>query len=108
MSIPLSALATWLAINVAIVAALYFKPFGARLRRWLDPARLLSRGPDGIGSEKLGSSLPPARRLWAWSKVSLLLNIRPGERDPLRRPESAVAPAPDIAPVSDPRMVAVV
>ncbi len=37
MSILLSALATWLAVNVAIVAALYFKPFGARLQRWPRP-----------------------------------------------------------------------
>ena len=37
MSILLSALATWLAVNVAIVAALYFKPFDARLQRWPRP-----------------------------------------------------------------------
>ena len=37
MSILLSALGSWLAINLAIVAAMHFKPFGARLRRWPGP-----------------------------------------------------------------------
>jgi hypothetical protein len=34
MSIVLSALATWLAVNLAIVAAMHFKSLGARLRQW--------------------------------------------------------------------------
>ena len=45
MSILLSALATWLAVNVAIVAALYFKPFGARLQRWPKPGPLAFARP---------------------------------------------------------------
>jgi hypothetical protein len=40
MSILLSALATWLAVNLAIVAVLYFKPFGARPQRWPQPGPL--------------------------------------------------------------------
>ena len=45
MSILLSALATWLAVNLAIVAVMYFKPFGARLRRWPRPAPLAFARP---------------------------------------------------------------
>ena len=45
MSILLSALATWLAVNVAIVAALYFKPFGVRLQRWARPGPLAFAQP---------------------------------------------------------------
>jgi hypothetical protein len=50
MSILLSALATWLAVNLAIVAALYFKPFdfkpfGARLQRWPRPGPLAFARP---------------------------------------------------------------
>jgi len=45
MSILLSALATWLAVNLAIVAALYFKPFGARLQRWPKPGPLAFARP---------------------------------------------------------------
>ena len=44
MSIVLSALATWLAVNVAIVAALYFKPC-ARLQRWPRPGPLAFARP---------------------------------------------------------------
>jgi hypothetical protein len=45
MSILLSALAIWLAVNVAIVAALHFKPFGARLQRWPRPGPLAFARP---------------------------------------------------------------
>ncbi|HVI77956.1 MAG TPA: hypothetical protein VM715_07300 [Candidatus Acidoferrum sp.] len=45
MSIFLSALAIWLAVNVAIVAALHFKPFGARLQRWPRPGPLAFARP---------------------------------------------------------------
>ena len=45
MSIRLSALATLLAVNLAIVAALYFKPFGARLQRWPKPGPLAFAHP---------------------------------------------------------------
>jgi hypothetical protein len=45
MSILVSGLATWLAVNVAIVAALYLKPFGARLQRWPRPGPLAFAGP---------------------------------------------------------------
>ena len=45
MSILFSALAAWLAINLAIVAALHFKPLRARLRRWPRPATLVFARP---------------------------------------------------------------
>ena len=45
MSIVLSALATWLAVNAAIVAAVYFKPFGTRLQRWPRPGPLAFARP---------------------------------------------------------------
>ena len=41
----LSGLATWLAVNLAIVAAFYFKPFGARLQRWPRPGPLAFARP---------------------------------------------------------------
>lgn len=45
MSILLSAFATWIAVNLAIVAALHFKPFGARLQRWPRPDALAFARP---------------------------------------------------------------
>ena len=45
MSILLSGLATWLAVNLTIVAALYFKPFGARPQRWPRPGPLAFARP---------------------------------------------------------------
>jgi hypothetical protein len=45
MSIFLSALAIWLAVNVAIVAAVYFKPFGSGLQRWPRPGPLAFARP---------------------------------------------------------------
>ena len=44
MSILFS-LAAWLVVNLAIVAAFYFKPFGARLQRWPRPGSLAFARP---------------------------------------------------------------
>ena len=52
MSILLSALGSWFAINLAIVAAMHFKPLGARLRRWPGPGRWLLRTLDAVRSDR--------------------------------------------------------